>query len=173
MNNVISLEQVRLVLVTLVSTLLSFYTPTKGFLLSLVLCFAFNIWCGMRADGVSIKRCRNFSMLKFHKALIELFLYIGIILVMFTCLSSMGDKATAIACIKIITYVFMYVYLQNSFKNLIQAYPDNMAVHIIYHTIRLELTRALPSNVQAIIDRYERNHNDNNNCNEDGNENKR
>lgn len=152
-------EQLRMVFVTLVSTVISFYTPAKGFLLCLTVCFAFNIWCGMRSDGVSIKRCKNFNMTKFSKALCELFLYIGIVCVLFTCLRSMGDLATALACVKIITYVFMYVYLQNSFKNLIQAYPDNMALHIIYHVIRLEFTRALPSNVQDIINRYERNHN--------------
>lgn len=27
--------------------------PTKGFVLALVLMFAFNCWCGMRADGVT------------------------------------------------------------------------------------------------------------------------
>lgn len=158
MANVLSLEQLRLLFVSIVSTLISFYTPTGGFMLALIIMFAFNVWCGMRADGVSINRCKNFSMSKFHKALMELFIYVCIILVVFTCMKAVGDEKSSLVAIKSITYVFMYVYTQNGFKNLIQAYPDNMAIHIIYHVIRLEFTRALPSRVNDIIERYEREH---------------
>lgn len=34
-----------------ISPVLAYYTPTKGFLLALVLAFAFNIYAGMKADG--------------------------------------------------------------------------------------------------------------------------
>ncbi|WP_236707617.1 hypothetical protein [Bacteroides cellulosilyticus] len=44
---------------------------------------AFNIWCGMRADGVSIVRCQNFKWSKFKNALAELLLYLVIIEVVF------------------------------------------------------------------------------------------
>jgi hypothetical protein len=50
----------------------------------------------------------------------------------------------------------MSVYLQNAFRNLIIAYPKNVAIRVIYHIIRLEFTRALPSHIQPIIDRLEK-----------------
>ena len=41
-------------------------------------------------------------------------------------------------------------------RNLIIAYPRELALRIIYHVIRLEFTRALPSHLQPIIDRLEK-----------------
>lgn len=67
-----------------------------------------------------------------------------------------GDDKAAIIAIKSLTYVFMYVYLQNAFRNLIIAYPRELALRIIYHVIRLEFTRVLPSHLQPIIDRLEK-----------------
>lgn len=69
-----------------------------------------------------------------------------------------GDDQAAIIIIKSLDYVFMYVYLQNSFRNLIKAYPTKVVLHIIYHVIRLEFTRVLPGYWQSIIERYQREH---------------
>lgn len=54
MERFINFEQTRMVLVSSMSPVLAFFTPTKGFVIALVIMFAFNIWAGMRADGVSI-----------------------------------------------------------------------------------------------------------------------
>lgn len=44
-------ENMRIILVTSFSPILGYFTPTKGFVFSLVMMFSFNIWAGMRADG--------------------------------------------------------------------------------------------------------------------------
>ena len=149
-------ENMRIILVTSFSPILGYFTPTKGFMFSLVMMFSFNIWAGMRADGVSIVRCKNFSFRKFKNALCELLLYLFIVETIFIIMKNCGDYQAAIVVVKSLTYVFMYVYLQNAFRNLIIAYPRNLALHIIYHVIRLEFTRALPSHLQPIIDRLEK-----------------
>ena len=69
-----------------------------------------------------------------------------------------GDDTAALIVMKSLTYVFMYVYVQNAFRNLIHAYPTNKALLIIYHVIRFEFMRALPENVQRIVERVEREH---------------
>lgn len=74
----------------------------------------------------------------------------------FFIMKNCGDDQAAIVVVKSLTYVFMYVYLQNAFRNLIVAYPRNLALRIIYHVIRLEFTRALPSHLQPIIERVEK-----------------
>ena len=58
MEKIFSIDQMRLVFTTLLSTLAAYFTPTKGFLFALIIMFGFNIWAGMRADGVhvSLKR---------------------------------------------------------------------------------------------------------------------
>ena len=149
-------ENMRIILVTSFSPILGYFTPTKGFVFSLVMMFSFNIWAGMRADGVSIVRCKNFSFRKFKNALFELFMYLFIVETIFTIMKNCGDDNAAIISVKSLTYVFMYVYLQNAFRNLIIAYPRNLALRIIYHVIRLEFTRALPSRMKPIIDRLEK-----------------
>ena len=46
-------EQIRLVWTLLCSTLLAIVAPTGTFLAALTLACMFNVWAGMRADGVS------------------------------------------------------------------------------------------------------------------------
>lgn len=122
---------------------------------ALIIMFTFNIWAGMRADGVAIKNCKRFSFRKFKNALAELLLYVTIIHVIYSVMLQCGDNEAAMIVIKSLTYVFMYVYLQNAFRNLIVAYPKKIALRIIYHVIRLEFTWALPSYWQPIIERFQ------------------
>lgn len=151
-------ENMRVILVTSFSPILGYFTPTKGFVFSLVMMFSFNIWAGMRADGVSIVRCKNFSFRKFKNALCELILYLFIVETIFIIMKNCGDEKASIIVVKSLTYVFMYVYLQNAFRNLIKAYPTKVVLRIIYHVIRLEFTRVLPGYWQPIIERYQREH---------------
>lgn len=154
MERLINWEQWRIIAVSTVSPLLGYLTPTKGFVYALVVMFAFNIWAGMRADGVAIVRCKNFSFRKFKNALCELLLYLFIVEAIFVIMRNCGDENAAVIVVKSLTYVFMYVYLQNAFRNLIIAYPQRVALHVIYHIIRFEFIRALPSNIRPIIERY-------------------
>lgn len=156
MERIMNWERCRIIAISTVSPLFGYLTPTKGFVYALVVMFAFNIWAGMRADGVAIVRCKNFSFRKFKNALCELFLYLFIVEAIFIIMKNCGDGQAAIVVVKSLTYVFMYVYLQNAFRNLIIAYPRNLALRIIYHVIRLEFTRALPSHLQSIIERLEK-----------------
>lgn len=156
MERIFNIEQLRILFISVCSPILAFFTPTKGFVYALIIMFAFNIWCGMRADGVSIIRCKNFSFSKFKNALVELLLYVLINQTIYSVMAMAGDNNEGVIVIKTLTYVFMYVYLQNSFKNLIIAYPTNKAYRIIYHIIRLEFKRAMPSHVQEVINRVER-----------------
>ena len=149
-------ENLRLVATSCLSYAFGWLMPTKGFVLALVLMFAFNCWAGMRADGVSIARCKNFSFSKFKNALVEILLYLVIIEMVFTIMASCGDNKAALVTAKSVTYVFIYVYLQNSLKNLVKAYPKKMALRVIYHLLRFEFTRALPSYLKPIIERVEK-----------------
>lgn len=156
MDKIFSWEQWRMIFATTVSPLFAYLVPTAGFMYALVIMFAFNIWAGMRADGVAIRNCKRFSFHKFKNALAELLLYVVIIHVIYSVMLQCGDDRAAMIVIKSLTYVFMYVYLQNAFRNLIKAYPTKVALRIIYHVIRLEFTMALPSHLQPIIDRLEK-----------------
>jgi len=154
MNKILDWEQLRMVVIAGLSPLMGVLTPTKEFVVALVIMFGFNIWAGMRADGISITRCKNFRFRKFKNALVELLLYLLIIEVVHSVMVACGDREAATVVIKSLTYVFMYVYLQNAFRNMIIAYPQYAALHIVYHLIRLEFTRMMPEHWRPIVEKY-------------------
>lgn len=156
MERIFNWEQWRFIAISTISPIVGYLTPINGFVYALVIMFAFNIWAGMRADGISVRHCKNFRFSKFKNALAELLLYVTIIHVIYSVMLQCGDNGAAMIVIKSLTYVFMYVYLQNAFRNLIKAYPKKIALRIIYHVIRLEFTRALPSYWQPIIERFQK-----------------
>jgi len=155
-DKIVNSETLRMIFAPLTSVIIAMLTSTSGFIFALAIAFSFNIWCGTRVDGVSIKRCKNFSFSKFKNALFEMFLFISIIYIISLMMFSMGDREESLIITKSITYIFIYAYTMNSFKNLVKAYPKNKAIRIIYHLVRLEFMRALPSRVQAVIDRVEK-----------------
>ena len=153
MNKIFDPSQIQLIIVSTFSPLLAALTPTEGFLLALVIAFGFNVFCGMRADGVSITRCTNFKWSKIKNALAELLLYTLICYVIYGIVISCNDYKEALLIIKTLTYIFSYLYIANGFKNLIKAYPKNIAFRVIYYLLRFELTKALPTYWRSIIDR--------------------
>lgn len=163
MGNIISYEQLRMIVVGSMSTILAIITPTKGFIVSLIIMCGFNIWCGMRADGVVIITCKNFNKKKFRGALKELLLYVAILLLVRSVMFLCGDNSESMIAVKALTYVFMYVYLQHSFRNLVIAYPRNMALWIVYMIIRLEFKKALPNYLKPILEQYEKHQEENKN----------
>ena len=149
-------SQIQQVAVTVASAILAWATRTEGFLLALVIAFGFNIFCGMQADGVSIIRCKNFSGSKFKNALVELLLYVFITYVMYGIMIGCNDDNESIFVIKMLTYIFCYVYIRNGFKNLVKAYPKNIAFRVIYYILRFEFAKALPSYWKPILERLDK-----------------
>ena len=156
MTDLLDSSQIQQVAVTVVSAILAWATPTEGFLLALVIAFGFNIFCGMQADGVSIIRCKNFSGSKFKNALVELLLYVFITYVMYGIMIGCNDDNESILVIKMLTYILCYVYIRNGFKNLVKAYPKNIAFRVIYYILRFEFAKALPSYWKPILERLDK-----------------
>ena len=155
MNGLFTPDQLRIVAASAFSYMLAYVSPTGGFVFALVMFALFNVWCGMRADGVSVQSCKNFKWRKFRAAIGELLLCVLLVLLLSVGMGAMGDTAESVVVIKSMTYVFCYVYLQNSIKNLIIAYPRNVKLRVLYHLIRFEFTRAMPSHVRGVVERIE------------------
>ena len=154
-NNIWSYEQWRLVAVAITTPIVGYFAPLETFMEALVLMWGFNVWAGMRADGISIRRCKNFKLRKFRSALNELFLYLALMLSLFGIVERLGESVLGVTLVKYLTIVFIYVYLQHSFRNLIIAYPKKVALRIVYHAIRLEIKRLMPSYWEPIMKKLE------------------
>lgn len=123
--------------------ILAAVTPTYSFVLGVTTACFFNIWCGMRADGVINIRCRNWSWTKFGHALLELVLFLAIIEMVSFVTITMGDHKAAYYACKTAAYCVIYVYIDNGLKNLCKAYPDYKALWIIYLFVHLDFARIL------------------------------
>lgn len=154
MNELIP-EQVRMVWTLLISTLLAIVSPTGAFVGALTLASMFNVWAGMRADGVSVIRCKRFSWDKFLRALCEFMVILVVIELIRGIMYLCGDDGVSLYPVKILTYTACVIYLQNAMKNLVKAYPKNKMLWVLYLFIRFEWRKALPNNVDAMLERYE------------------
>ena len=154
MNGLIP-EQVRLIWTLLTSTLLAIVAPTGAFIGALTLASMFNVWAGMRADGVSVIRCKRFSWDKFLRALCEFMVILVVIELIRGIMYLCGDDRESLYPVKILTYAACVIYLQNALKNLVKAYPRNKMLWVVYLFIRCEWRKALPANVGAMLERYE------------------
>lgn len=136
-----------------ISSLVAAITPTGGFVTALLLAWSFNVWCGMRADGVINIKCQNWSWRKFAHALAELCMYLLIVEVVALITYSCGDANEGIFACKTINYVFVWYNIENGLKNLCKSYPKNRAFWIVYLFIRFEFTKML--RIDDLIKMYE------------------
>lgn len=151
--NILTWEQIRRFVVWILCSIAAAVSPTGGFVTALVLTWAFNVWCGMRADGVTNIRCKNFSWKKFAHALCELMLFLIIIeliaVVTYTC----GDGEEGLWACKTINYVFAWCYCENGLKNLCKANPHTKALWLIYLFMRFEITKII--HIDNLMEMYE------------------
>lgn len=148
-------ENLRYIFVSIASAFLSVFPHTANFVLALLILYGFNVFCGMCADGITIRNCKPFRMKKFRASLIELFIYVLIVKVVHNSVHLCDNESTAMYASRVITLILCYVYLRNSFRNLVVTYPMNIGYRIIYYTISLELTKIIPSQLNEIIKREE------------------
>lgn len=148
-------EQARIVWTLLCSTFLAIVAPTGLFMGALTMACMFNIWAGMRADGVSLIRCRNFSWGKFVRAMYEFVVILAVIELIRGIMYLCGDDTASLYPVKILTYTACFIYVQNALKNLVKAYPKNRMLWVTYLFVRFEWRRAMPAHVDTMVEQYE------------------
>lgn len=151
----VKVENLRYVFVSMASVFLSVFPYTSNFILALLMLYGFNVFCGMCADGITIRNCKQFRIKKFRASLIELFIYVLIVKVVHNSVMLCDSESTAMYAARVITLILCYVYLRNSFRNLVVTYPMNIGYRIIYYTISLEFTKIMPEKLNEIIKREE------------------
>jgi len=148
----------------LLCTTLAAVTPTVPFVTAVVVAAFFNVWCGMRADGVVNIRCKNFSWRKFVYALMELIAFLFVIETIAMVCHSMGDIEVKQYACKTAAYLIIYCYLDNGMKNLCKAYPKTRGLWYIYLFVHLDFKRLLRINdLMAIYDEHSKNQENENN----------
>lgn len=157
-DNVITSENVRRLFIVTCAQIAAFLSPVGGSIGCVVLFSMFNIWAGMRADGVCVvsARIERFSWSKISKAFTELTAMLAIIVLITIAMTMQKDQTAMQVIVKTFSYLVSYYYFQNSLKNLIIVYPKNVAVRVLYHFIRLEFKNAFPANVRKAMETAEK-----------------
>jgi len=146
----------------LISTaILTHFAPVMTFIYALFVAFAANVLAGMRADDVKLKISRtwpivlfpNFSGNKFKCALGEFLLILIIIAVlrgvgMLMLLKNNQD----VYIFQYLTWVALYYYGVNSFRNLSIVYPNNRFIKAIYYIIGFKFSKMFGKEVKEILD---------------------
>ena len=133
--------------------------PTMGFVVAIILAGFFNIWCGMRSDGVTIINCRSFSWRKFIRALAEMLMFLIIVELLALICHSMGDHNVKVYACKTIGYCIVYCYIDNGLKNLCKAYPRSRGLWLIYLFVHFDFRRMVK--IDELMAKYD-NHVNNN-----------
>lgn len=150
--NILSHEQIRSFFVGVICSLIAAVNPTKGFVMALALAWAWNVWCGMRADGVINRKCKNWSWKKFSYSLLELAAFLSVIELVALITYNCGDGEAGLYACKTINYIFAWSCFENGLKNLCKAHPNTKALWMVYLFIRLEFTKIL--RIDGIVEMY-------------------
>lgn len=154
MNEVFSLQGIKSLWTYIACTLLAAVTPTQQFVGAVILMCFFNIWCGMRADGVTnFSACKNFSWRKVSKAFVELIMFLVIIELIAIVTAQMGDSTEGLYACKAAGYCIVYCYFDNGLKNLCKAYPTSKGLWYIYLFVHLDFRRLL--HIDSLMEKYD------------------
>lgn len=129
----------------LMTGLASVFSPVKNVLILLLLAFVFNVITGIITD-VHVNKSR-FNIKKAFNAISQLAFYAVCVVFLDYGARLIDEPGIAVTAVKWLTYIVVYFYLTNIFKNAKQVYPENLAVNFIYELLSTEIFERLKNMV--------------------------
>ncbi len=139
-----------------IASLSSVLMPVKETLILLFISFIFNIITGIIAD-VHVNKA-SFNLKKAFNAISQLTFYATCVVFLDYGTTLINEHQIGVIAVKWLTYIVVYFYLTNIFKNARLLYPANAAVNFIYELLSTELFDRLKNMVG-----YKNNSNEKNN----------
>jgi len=137
------MDSLRLTIVTVLSGFFAYMEPIQRAMFVLLFIFISDMLIAIFTD-IAINRNR-FNPKKFLTAFFYVAIYLCIIGGIYIVGERMEDTEPALFIDKIITYIFIYFYVINIFKNLRTIAPDNKPIAFIEYTIGLEFMKRIPN----------------------------
>ncbi|NCB25920.1 MAG: hypothetical protein EOM62_10680 [Bacteroidia bacterium] len=119
--------------------------PVRETLILLFVSFVFNIITGIITD-VHVNKAK-FNLKKAFNAVSQLTFYATCVVFLNYGTTLINEENIGIVAVKWLTYIVVYFYLTNIFKNARQLYPGNQAINFIYELLSTELFDRLKSMV--------------------------
>lgn len=140
-------EKVKELFWVIVTALSSVLMPVKGTLILLFISFIFNIVTGIITD-VHVNKAK-FDLKKAFNAITQLTFYATCAIFLNYGTSLINEVEIGLIAVKWLTYIVVYFYLANIFKNARQVYPKSQAINFIYELLSTEIFDRLKSMVGA------------------------
>lgn len=141
----IFVERIKELFWLVVGALSSVLMPVRETLILLFVSFVFNIITGIITD-VHVNKAK-FNLKKAFNAVSQLTFYATCVVFLNYGTTLINEENIGIVAVKWLTYIVVYFYLTNIFKNARQLYPGNQAINFIYELLSTELFDRLKSMV--------------------------
>jgi hypothetical protein len=136
-NMNIIIERLKELYFIFLAALISAFTPVRNALILLMLAFVFNILVGIITD-IHVNKA-PFSLKKAFNAFTQLLFYAVCVVFLDYGARLMGDSDIGITAVKWLTYIVVYFYLTNIFRNAKLIYPRSAAIRFIYDLLSTEI----------------------------------
>lgn len=133
----IFLDRIKELYWILITALFSVLSPVEHALILLIISFTFNIISGIITD-VHVNKAA-FSIKKAFNAIPQLLFYFVLVVFLDYGARIMGDADLGIIAVKWLTYIVVYFYLTNIFRNARLVYPKSAAINFIYDLLSTEI----------------------------------
>lgn len=136
------MEDIRTIIVVTLSSLMAYLSPINGVLfavtLAFVLNFIFGYLTGMRVNNEHFDLKKAFSCVK------EACVFFVVVAFVYTIGEHLNNSNEALISISIVTYVVLYFYAVNIFKNLKRLFPQSQWIAFCYWLISFEFVKKVP-----------------------------
>lgn len=124
------INEVKNLLLLLLTTIASLLSPIEGALCVLIIAASFNFLLGLGADIHANKK--EFSLKKAFEAVSQLVFYGLLVFLISYAFGQFNDEKAAGIGVKWITYVVTYFYITNTLRNATMLWPKNKTIEFLY-----------------------------------------
>lgn len=129
----------------LIGALSSVLMPVRETLVLLFVAFVFNIITGIVAD-IHVNKAK-FDLKKAFNAISQLTFYITCVVFLNYGTTLIHEESIGVIAVKWLTYIVVYFYLTNIFKNARQVFPNSQAINFTYELLSTEIFNRLKNMV--------------------------
>ena len=128
-------EDFKLFIYGLILPILAFFEPINNLIVAVAILYLINIAAGVIEDVKNNNTLPNFG--KFIFSILELLAYMLFLLTTFGIATLLDDMEGGKGFAKILTYVAIYFYAQNSIKNMLKIAPENQFLQFISFVVNV------------------------------------
>jgi hypothetical protein len=136
-NMNIIIERLKELYFIFLAALISAFSPVRNALILLMLAIVFNVLIGIIED-IHVNKA-PFNLKKAFNAVTQLLFYTACVVFVDYAGRLMGDPDVGLTAVKWLTYIVVYFYLTNIFRNAKLIYPRSAAIRFIYDLLSTEI----------------------------------